>query len=732
MNSLKQYFFAKTIPERLTPEDGIRYWQERVLLTLLLAASGLGFITWIPSVYLSIKEGLWVVAVADTLVLGVVLWIFFNPRLPYGLRASAIPVISYLLGLILIFTLGPFGAGPVWLFFFPVLTAVLLGPRISWWALGLNCATIAFIGLLIQWRQTELMAQFGFKPWHIAAENPGMKWVVISANFMLLNILSTVSVTIILNGLHRSLMDMSASRKKYRQIFDNILDVYFETSLDGELLEISPSVEQISGYTQAELKGQSITRIYEMPKKRPDLLNRLFTEGQVNGYELGLRDKDGCIRFCSVNARLIRDAAGKPERVIGIFRDISAQRAIAEKKKELEERLNRSQKMEALGMLAGGVAHDLNNVLSGVVTYPELLMMDLEEETPVFQGLKVIHKSGLRAAEIVQDLLTLSRRGVITRKVVNLNHIVKDFLRTPEYEKILSFHPHVTVGTSLEASDPLMKGSAVHLQKTVMNLVSNAAEAQPSGGFIRISTCNIRLDTPVRGYDRIKAGNYLLLSVEDQGEGIAPEDLKRIFEPFFTKKVMGRSGTGLGMAVVWGTVQDHEGYIDVTSAQGHGTRFDLYFPATEEAAAPKAEKTDVGQYMGDGQTILIVDDLAHQRDIAATLLRRLGYHPVTMESGEAAVAYLKTHTADLVLLDMIMDPGIDGLETFRRIRHLHPDQKAVIASGFSQTRQVKATLDLGAGQYIRKPYTIEKIGRALKTELSGKNAPSSGSGNGLH
>jgi PAS domain S-box-containing protein len=382
MDSIKYLIKKYTIPSHLSPKDGIHYWQERVLLTLLMVSAVLGSLTWIPSVYLSVKESLWIVAVADTIVLGYILFLFFNPRLSYTFRAFSVPMLSYLLGLILVFTLGPFGAGAVWLFFFPVLTAVLLGAGFSVWALILNTVTVVFIGYLIQHNLTEILAQFGFKSWHVAQENPGMKWVVISANFMLLNILSTVSVTIVLNGLHKSLIELSVSEKKYRQIFENILDVYFETSIDGTILEISPSVEHISEYTPTELRGMPITRIFHLPGDGSPLLNLLSRDNQIDGYELELKNKSETAKTCSVNARLVRDRSGEPERVIGIFRDITAQKTIARRKKELEERLNRSQKMEALGMLAGGVAHDLNNVLSGIVTYPEILLMDLPEKKP--------------------------------------------------------------------------------------------------------------------------------------------------------------------------------------------------------------------------------------------------------------------------------------------------------------------------------------------------------------
>jgi len=229
--------------------------------------------------------------------------------------------------------------------------------------------------------------------------------------------------------------------------------------------------------------------------------------------------------------------------------------------------------------LAGGVAHDLNNILSGIVTYPELLAMNLDKDDPLKKSLGIIQSSGYRAAEIVQDLLTLSRRGVITREVLNLNDLVSNFLLTPEYKKILSFHPNIFVEKQIDAATPFLKGSSVHLQKTLMNLISNAAEAQPDGGIIRIKTQNRLLNNPIKGYDQVEAGNYVVLSVKDNGIGIDPEDLKRIFEPFFTKKIMGRSGTGLGMSVVWGTVQDHEGYIDIISNADKGTTFDLYFPS---------------------------------------------------------------------------------------------------------------------------------------------------------
>jgi len=718
MNKIKALISTLTTPGKITPQNGIHFWQEKVLLNLLLVCVVLGFITCVPSVALSIREGLWIIAIADVLIFCIILVLFLKPGLSYTFRAMSVSMISYFLGMILIITLGPFGAGPVWLFFFPILTGVLLGSKPASRALVINASTIVGIGVLIQFNLTDILTRFNFKVWYLATENPLEKWVVVCFNFMLLNILATLSVTTILNGLQKSLQKLAISDKKHRQIFENILDVYFETTLDGIILEISPSVTKFSSYSQKELKGQSIYKIYQAPDKREKMLERLINVGHIQDYEICLVDKTGQIRTCSVNARLLRDQNENPERIIGIFRDITEQKAMENKKKDLEERLNRSKKMEALGLLAGGVAHDLNNVLSGIVTYPELLLMDLEPNSPMAHSLGIIHASGLRATEIVQDLLTLARRGVITQEVVDLNKITEEFLRTPEYEKILTFHPHLMVEKKISATVPFIKGSAIHLQKTIMNLIANAAEAMIDSGTIQISTVNRNLDKPVKGYDQVQPGNYIILSVEDQGMGIDPDDMKRIFEPFFTKKVMGRSGTGLGMSVVWGTVQDHGAYIDVISNPDSGTRFDLYFPVTDDRIEQASDLIRLDDLMGNKETILIVDDVEEQRQIAKIILERLGYEAVSVASGEEAVQYLKSNDADLLLLDMIMDPGIDGLETFRRIRQLKPDQKAIIASGFSQNQQVKKTLRLGAGQYLKKPYTIEKIGIAVQKELS--------------
>jgi signal transduction histidine kinase/ActR/RegA family two-component response regulator len=407
--------------------------------------------------------------------------------------------------------------------------------------------------------------------------------------------------------------------------------------------------------------------------------------------------------------KIIRDNDGNITELLCIGNDNT-------ERKHLELQLQRAQKMEAVGMLAGGVAHDLNNILSGIVSYPDLLLMDMPAENPFRKPITRIKESGQKAAAIVEDLLTLARRGVAVNEVVNMNDIANGFMKTPEFEKLKAYHPNVDFDVRFDKELLNIHGSPVHLSKTVMNLVSNASEAMPEGGKVKIFTENRYIDRPIRGYEEVEEGDYVLLSVSDTGMGISPEDLSRIFEPFFTKKVMGRSGTGLGMAVVWATVKDHDGYIDVQSKLGKGTRCDLYFPATRTAKQSEKEMFSMAKYKGKEQ-ILVVDDVEEQREIATSMLSRLGYQVTAVSSGEAAVDYMKQNSADLVILDMIMDPGMDGLETYKKILIYHPNQKAIVSSGYSETKRVKETLKLGAGAYIKKPYVLSKIVRAIRAEL---------------
>jgi CheY-like chemotaxis protein len=250
-----------------------------------------------------------------------------------------------------------------------------------------------------------------------------------------------------------------------------------------------------------------------------------------------------------------------------------------------------------------------------------------------------------------------------------------------------------------------------------MNLVTNALEAIQDEGKVSISTCNQQIEKGGITDHGLEPGNYLVLAVEDDGSGIAAKDLEHIFEPFYTKKVMGQSGTGLGLAVVWNTVQDHNGRIFVDSSE-QGTTFQVYFPVTEEKEADP-EKTEIATNLsGNNEHLLVVDDEPQLRDIATKILQNLGYKVDSVCSGELAIQFIQDNPVDLIVLDMLMEPGMNGRQTYEAILKLQPEQKAIIASGFSESDDVKATLQLGASGFIKKPYSMEKLGRAIQKSLT--------------
>jgi PAS domain S-box-containing protein len=513
---------------------------------------------------------------------------------------------------------------------------------------------------------------------------------------------------------------LKESEKRYRDLFDGAGEGILVAEVATKRFRYAnPAICRMLGYSEAALTSMSLQDIH--PKKGLVRGLAIFEKqamgaGESISSDIPFVSSDGSVIYLDIKATPVTFDGVSCN--LGFFTDVTARRAAMVEHHELENRLHRSEKMEALGLLAGGVAHDLNNILSGLVSYPELLLLDLPDDSPLRGPIKTIENSGKRAAAIVQDLLTLARRGVAVSQVTSLNRVVSDYLHSPEHEKLKQDHPNLAFDMDLDDCLIDVKGSPVHLSKTVMNLVSNAAEAaDPANGLIALSTRNQYVDRPIRGYDEVKQGDYAVLTVTDDGSGIAPEDLKRIFEPFYSKKVMGRSGTGLGMAVVWGTVKDHNGYIDVVSTPGQGTRFTLYFPVTRETRHADIEDRSIQGLQGRGETILVVDDIPDQREIATLILTRLGYTVESVPSGEAAVEYMKTGRADLLILDMIMDPGMDGLDTYREILKNHPGQKTIIASGFSENDRVREAHRLGASQYVKKPYNLESIGMAVKTEL---------------
>jgi PAS domain S-box-containing protein len=510
--------------------------------------------------------------------------------------------------------------------------------------------------------------------------------------------------------------ELKESEERYRILTENSLAMVTVVH-ERRLIYANRKTIESFGYAPSELMAMDVLDLFH-PDDRQLVEQEIKSSGQGNTTtelrEVRYVTKTGETRWLDILA--IPLAYKGKNALLCHALDATQRRMAQDEQKKLESRLRQAEKMETLGTFVGAVAHDLNNILAGLVGYPDLLLMQIPEDSRLRKSVLAIQQSGQKAAAIVQDLLTMVRRGVAVREVLCLNNVIIKYMESPEFERLRAFHADVHFQADLREDLLNISGSSVHLSKTVMNLISNAAEAMPEGGLVRISTSNCYLDKPIQGYDAIKEGDYVVLSISDTGVGISREDLARIFEPFYTKKVMGRSGTGLGMSVVWATVKDHSGYIRAESTVGKGTTFDLYFPSTAESLPRKARVSPVDSYKGT-ETVLVVDDVKEQRELACDMLSRLGYTVTAVSCGEEAVEYLKTKSVDLLILDMIMDPGIDGLETFKRVIELRPRQKAIVASGFSETGRVREALHLGAGAYVPKPYTLEKLASAVRSAL---------------
>ncbi len=732
-------------------KDSLMYWRANILISILFTALIFGPFAMAAAILLELKEELWTLALFDVIAYLVCICLIILRGFSYEIRAAVSLFMIYLMGSVIIISVGPLSGGPVWLFTFAVLAGVLFGSKAAVAAVFLNGVTLTALGWFIgSGRFGETFPFF----------NTSQAMVAAIVNFIVLNVLASASVSVLVRGLvsghrkekvltkslereHRDLARIKKrleveieerkqaekavreSEQKYRLLADNVNDMIWMMDIQQQRLTyVSPSVKKIRGYSPEEVMGQSLEEIMtpESYKRAIKFLseelaadNERATDRSVT-MEVEQYRKDGTTIWTEIMASFVRDERKNPVAVLGVARDITERREAEAALREKEEKLARSKKMESLGLMAGTIAHDLNNILSGIVSYPELLLMDLPLDSPLRRPVEIIKGSGQRAADVVADLLTVARGVATGKEVVNLNRIVKEYMDSAEQKRIEAINQFVSFETDLDPELLNIKCSVSHIKKSLMNLVINASEAIEDRGTVAVSTRNLYLDEPLKGYEDVRIGEYILLTVSDNGIGISPKHIERIFEPFYTNKTMGRNGTGLGLTVVWNTVQDHDGYINVKAREA-GTAFEIYLPATrEEADAGKGQDLPAN-YQGHGERILVVDDEENQKIIACELLTKLGYSPEAVSSGEEAVEYLKKNPVDLVLLDMIMPKGINGLETYKRIIEIHPGQRAIIASGFAETRDVKAAQELGAGKYMKKPYTLDKLGVVISQEL---------------
>jgi PAS domain S-box-containing protein len=477
--------------------------------------------------------------------------------------------------------------------------------------------------------------------------------------------------------------------------------------LDGKFLYWNKGAERMYGWTSQEAVGRTVLEIHRTdPKKFEEINELIISQGEWNGEILHLT-KDGREITCDLNCTLIRDDEGRPKSILMISTDIT-------EKKKLEAQFLRAQRMESIGTLAGGVAHDLNNILAPIMMSIDILKSDSDnpETTKILETIGV---SAKRGADIVRQVLSFAR-GMEGEKIeVQPKHLLKDL------ENIIkgTFPKDIRLQFSIPNDTWTILGDPTQVHQILLNLCVNARDAMPNGGTLTIGVENCVIDEQYAGMNvEAKPGRYVKISVTDSGTGIPPEILDKIFDPFFTTKDLNK-GTGLGLSTVMGIVKSHEGIINVYSEPGQGTTFKVYLPATELSSEARNRQTQpVSLPLGNGETILVVDDEASILTITSQTLQTFGYRVLTASDGADAVAIYAEHKNEIavVLTDMMM-PLMDGAATIHALTRINPVIKIVAVSGLNANGDVANASGAGVKHFLTKPYTAEILLKTMRTVL---------------
>ena len=500
------------------------------------------------------------------------------------------------------------------------------------------------------------------------------------------------------------------SEERYRTVLEANPDPVVVYDMEGRVIYLNPAFTQVLGWPLEECIGKKMD-VFVPEESWPEtqmMIDRVLTDASSSGIETHRYTKEGSIIPVSVSGAIYRDRDGSPAGIVINLRDVSQQ-------KKLEAQLQQAQKMEAVGTLAGGIAHDFNNLLQAVQGYSELLLMRRGEKEPGRRELQEIVRASKRGGELTQQLLTFSRRVESKRRPLDLNLEVEGLIQL--LKRTLPKMIEVELGVSGDLH--LINADSVQVGQILMNLAVNAMDAMPEGGKLLFNTANVTLDQEFcRRYVEICPGDYVLLSISDTGHGMDKETLSHIFDPFYTTKEVGK-GSGLGLAMVYGIVKNHEGYIMCYSQPGEGTAFKIYLPVIETRAEAfdNIEEPDLFEHPSS-ENVLVVDDEEFIRDLGVELLSEAGYTVLAAADGESALElYLQEkERIDLIILDLIM-PGMGGRRCLEELLKINPEAKVLIASGHSPDGPTKEILEGGAKGFVSKPYDMTQILKAVREIL---------------
>ena len=506
----------------------------------------------------------------------------------------------------------------------------------------------------------------------------------------------------------RNELALRRSEARYRSLVQSSVYGIYRSSIEGRFLDVNPALITMLGYESAEqvLLLDPEKDVFAQPQEHARLIEEFRRSGRLDGIELKWKRKDGAVITVRISGRAVASADEPADVLEAIAEDVTDRRA-------LEDQLRQSQKMEAVGRLAGGVAHDFNNLLMVISGYAEVILSNLPSEDPLHEKGRAIQLAADRATTLTRQLLAFSRKQLLELKVVDVNAIVEDM------ERLLRplIGENVELVTELTPQAAHIRADAGQIEQVLMNLVVNAKDAMPEGGRLTIQTQNIVMDEGHRrGPQFIRPGRYVMLSVSDTGSGMDKETQSRIFEPFFTTKEKGK-GTGLGLSTVYGIVKQSGGYVMVQSEVDRGSAFQIYLPQVEGAAEKQTVATPDAA-SGGNETVLLVEDEESVRQLVRDTLAARGYRVLEAESGEAGLAVAEQHAGkiDMVITDVVM-PGMTGREMVNQLAQARPGVKVLYLSGYTEDAILSdGSIESGTA-FLQKPFSLQNLSKKVREVL---------------
>ena len=731
----------KMLETSVMEKDSLAFWRVRVLFSILFTALILCTFAVGAGIFLGIKENAWGLAISDGIGYLICIGLLFSKQIRYEIRAGVTLIMFYLVGVAVIVSVGPLSGGPAWLFAFAVLVGVLLGLRAAMGAVVLNAVTLTIAAWLMS--TGRLGHDFPFF-------NTREAMVAAGINFIVLNVIAAMSVSALVKGLMighdkekgllRSLKKEKSSlletkqkleieveeRKKAEEALWLSLEKYetiFRTapvwvvlsSLDeGRYIEANEAFLEAMGYQQEEVIGKTSLELgtWVDSEDRRRLVAQVRETGGIRSVEVQRKTRSGTIIDTLFSAEILQ--LGDEEVMISMTQDISRYKKAEQERKRLQNEFLQAQKMESVGRLAGGVAHDFNNMLSVILGRTELALYGLNPGDQFHSDLKGIQKAATHAADITRQLLAFARKQTISPQVLDLNDTVEGMLkmlrRLIGEDVDLAWQPDTRLWTV--NMDPSQ------IDQILVNLCVNARDAIEGVGSITIETQNVVLDQSYcTEHPGVVPGEYVMLAVGDDGSGMDQEILDNIFEPFYTTKALGK-GTGLGLSTVYGIVKQNQGAIDVYSELTHGTTIQIYLPRHSGAEATHLEAAQTDMPQGRGETLLLVEDETSVLDVGKEILERLGY-TVWIASGPAeAMEIIRHHSKELHLLvtDVVM-PEMNGKELARQISERRPHIRTLFMSGYTADAVAHHGILEKNVNFIQKPFTVSGLAFKIREVL---------------